>query len=617
MTELLIEGKRVVLPKDMSITLNEDNPEVTSNGEYTWDITASLKNKVNKRIFNHLNRLNLSAINTTLNAMLIIDRKVRRGQVIILSNTDIDIKFQFVAGNSELNYIAQNDTKIWEYDFGKEDTAIDFTRAFQSLSYPGYGNFSGYQNNFVCTPVILGSDTANDYTINTTVVPIGQINGINDKIIMQPYLLYYINKLPEVLNQGYTWKYNALNDDARAKKMFIINSVNSLKYSDALPDMTVSEFISAIENFFNISFVVDPTDRTISIKSVQSSISSRKTVKPIVFDTYERNMDETSDPLKIDFTKISYELSSSNYFKYNKLSDDILACCDIKEFDNLAAIYDYILPLSFNAGNELIIYRDKQTDNDWILTPNVSPPEPAISLYGEKIGGFMLGTEHYISLINKFKSYNLSSDKELVLKLKPAEMNSVTKTWTENIGGTSIKAEFRYQLPKISNEYFIATESGFIDLVEKGTSTIQRSTDLEVSLYQGVLEAHSHDTTLHSLYPFSSVDTYPEFFPYDEVPVGLGTATEIDATWYNNIFKPTATKSMRITGPSGILSDYHQTSLLDTSKQYTFTMLETQDTNAGNLFLINNKKYMPITFEHTVTIDGFKKTVTGKFYALK
>ena len=223
MTELIIGGRRVVLSKSLSFTLIEENAEITSSGEYSWDISASLKNKINAIIFKNIYRLNISTVDVTCDATLIIDNAVRNGKIIIQNNTGSEIQFQFIAGNSELNYNAKSDTrKIYELDWGTE-SAIDFARALQTLSYPGYGNFSGVQNNFVCTPVKIGDQIANDFNLDLT--------SIGDQIIMQPYLLYYINKLPELL--GFKLINNVIESDSRAKKMFLVNAVNSLKYSDA------------------------------------------------------------------------------------------------------------------------------------------------------------------------------------------------------------------------------------------------------------------------------------------------------------------------------------------------------------------------------------------------
>ena len=58
MTELFIDGVQAVLPKDFSIQVKRENPLITKNGEYTYEITLQLTNATNAELYAHLNRLN-------------------------------------------------------------------------------------------------------------------------------------------------------------------------------------------------------------------------------------------------------------------------------------------------------------------------------------------------------------------------------------------------------------------------------------------------------------------------------------------------------------------------------------------------------------------------------
>jgi len=632
MTELYIAGQAVVLPENLSMTLTEDNPEITNNGDFSWDFEVSLLNPINAKIFKHLNRINLSLNNTILvnalnttelingvntvippagnDAILIIDNRVRRGKVIVISNTEVYASSQFVSGNSELNYIAK-DQKIWACDWGTEDT-IDFTKALRSINYPGYGShFNGsgtfYQINYVCAPVMIGGNIYNDFKLTdqfmSPQVPMTEI----DRIMMQPYLLYYINKLPSVL--GFTMGTNILNSDERAKRMYLINSVNSLNYADTLPDITIEEFITAVEDFFNVSFLVDSSSKIINIVSLGINISTKKTVIPTVLYSYERDLNEDApNNLLFDFTKIKYNIpSTTNYFKYQQLSDDVLAKCQIAEFDNFAALKNFIVT-SGEFTNQLYIYRDKELNNDYFYGI------PAINLYSVK----MTSLTNYLNLINKFSSVGESDDRILDLKITPAEITINKKLVTLLQGGTSaVNTEVAYQLPVCSSSYFIAVDQGFVDVVESGTKNITRSNSLEVALFTGMIHTFNvnfySDEFITPDYPFSHTDIYPEVGQY-----GTSTKRFDDfEIWKNTYFMPAAIKTMRLKGAGGVIADYHQQSIIDTTIKYLFTILETPETSSNNLFSINNKTYMPISLEHTVGINGYNKEVKGKFYALK
>ena len=108
---------------------------------------------------------------------------------IYIANTDTTVTIQYVSGNSELQYFANQDKKIWEMNWGAE-FAIDYARARQSIQQTGYQT-TGFH--FVCAPVKLKDIIVNNFTVadetgqsipSTGAFP---INGINGEIIMMPY----------------------------------------------------------------------------------------------------------------------------------------------------------------------------------------------------------------------------------------------------------------------------------------------------------------------------------------------------------------------------------------------------------------------------------------------
>lgn len=667
MTEFIIKGISAVLPKDISFSLIDENAEITNNGSFTWDIELSLMNPVNAKIFKHINRLNINSIETRMDAALIVDNKVRRGSIVVLSTTDKSVSTQFLSGNSELNYIAKNERKIWELGglngWGVE-SAISLSRAIESIGYSGYGPF-----NFVCAPVIVGDEIVNDYvvghqdtgyalltsfynistqiplstgyyTLTTAIaaIPVGmkknafvvefysdattlvryqyvyfdlsqwvtETNWIQYgvKIVMQPYLLFYVNKLPELL--GYTLKSNVLNSVERAKVMYFTNSVGTLNYADALPDWTISQFIEEIENFFNVQFIVNANEKSISIERLDSNMVNKRIVTiDKVLDSYVRSLTEDSKSIKLDFTRISYDVVDSVYFKYQKLSDDILAKCEIKEFATYSTLRTFIQN-AVSIDNKLIIYRDLEKSNDYFvrkyadgLTINTSLFTDTVThVVNNRLEGWV------ICFINKFSSVGTDSTRELALKLCPAEIVEKSKIITEYyLGGGSGTEKRFYQLPKSNNSFFVNNEKGFIDTVEKGETDIPRSDKLEVALYTGKIAMPGHLNSL-SNYPFSHIDVYPEFTPgYEE--------------WFADNFQVKAITSLRLSGNDGIAADFNQHAIIDTSKEYTFDFIEKKSVSANDLFSIKNKTYMPISLERTVGINGFGKVVKTKCYALK
>ena len=108
MTELFIDGVQAVLPKDFSIQVKRENPLITKNGEYTYEITLQLTNATNAELYAHLNRLNsVQEVKTKRAAILVADNRVYcNGTEIITGWTDDTVSLQIASGNSELNYLS-------------------------------------------------------------------------------------------------------------------------------------------------------------------------------------------------------------------------------------------------------------------------------------------------------------------------------------------------------------------------------------------------------------------------------------------------------------------------------------------------------------------------------
>ena len=114
MTELIIDGIQAVLPKDFTIQVKRENPLITKNGEYTYEITLQLTNPTNAELYKHLNRLNSTQeVATKRPAILLADNRVYcNGTEIITGWTDDTVSIQIASGNSELNYFIGSDLQI-------------------------------------------------------------------------------------------------------------------------------------------------------------------------------------------------------------------------------------------------------------------------------------------------------------------------------------------------------------------------------------------------------------------------------------------------------------------------------------------------------------------------
>lgn len=623
MIQLFVNNKEVLLPYDFSITIIEENPEITSNGEYTLDITLSLLEPQNAIAFGHLNRLNKIVIKKDAEGILIIDNKSRFGKIVVLKNSDIEVTFQFIAGNSELNYNAKEDNrKIWELNWETE-TAIDYARALDSITSPSY------TKKFVCAPIKVSDKIMNDYTMRKAMylymTPF--IQGVNN-IIMQPYLLYYINKLPSLL--GFTLNTNILNTDERAMKMFLINSIESLNYSDALPNLTVTEFISAIESYFNVLFLIDNTSKELSIIRVKDIYDLKnKVIIEKCLDSYERDLSQTPKSLTTSYSSLSYNFKDSRFFKYQKISEEILSKAEIMNFNSYTDIKYYIEHTATDLSDQVIIYRDTTLNKDYFLmqyaTKNTSQ-----GIYRKQVANPLNSNVWELVLINKFRSSTEDKSNEFFFKITPAEITRVGQITRFRLGRDSFYQDYfywngtaYYQCPVSSNGYYKNKTIGMIESIETGIPTVNRIDFLEVALYFGLRMPYHEEGEVYTNESYSGLHLGTIFggtFPFsgidDTIEFGYGDRYFSEATfisWLQNGGHNVATPTLRIIGDNNVILE-HQESVIDNSKEYNFTLEDEPNVNTKNIFVINNKEYIPISLQREKS--NKPSAVLAKCYAM-
>lgn len=584
MISFYINNIEIVLPEDFSVTLIEENPLVTRKGDFSLDVETSLLEPRNAKAFKHINRINKSSIEKTGDCKMLINNEFIYGQYSVLGYTDISVKWQFIAGNSYLNYLAKDDQKIWEFDFGTE-SAVDFAKALLSIQNPGYSS----TNHFVCAPVKSGSIVLNNYTFNTSFDPVITYTGVNN-ITIQPYLLYYVNKLPELI--GYTMKGNVLNTDERAKYMFLVNTVNSLNYSDYLPDLTITEFIEAIETFFNVSFVLDPRNKEVSIINTNINIRSLDVEKlNNILDNYNSEFEDEDINSSLFCSKISYaHLSGSQFMKYNRIDDSVLVKLEKKEFDTLALLLSYISADLDNLYSKPILYIDKSTGNHYMFHSATSFQFPYVQAYSGN---------RYVRKVNKFRDVDINNFGFYTLNLliSPANIEIISVVIKYTKESANYTDTLLIQIAGASNSSFIDETKQFAELVENGAPEVPRLGYIEAAFFMGQIAIQNPGVLF--IYPAVWVDS------------------SADAINQQSLTLPYPKCTFRIHGLNGILSEYYGNQIsIDNNQIFIFKLSDDDKKMPVNkIYEYNNQTYLPIRFEHVVNHNSIK--TIGYFYRIE
>jgi len=133
-------------------------------------------------------------------------------------------------------------------------------------------------NDFTCYPSYMPNAFGTNTTEAQKMVNAYDVVGETFTYVNSFYL--FVGRVIDYLfeEHGYRVDYNIFREDADLRKVTIFNtcqvpfSFGALYYSDLLPDITCSDFIKAIRNRFNLSFVIDEIKKSVRVVSFNDII---------------------------------------------------------------------------------------------------------------------------------------------------------------------------------------------------------------------------------------------------------------------------------------------------------------------------------------------------------
>lgn len=614
MTELYINKQPVVLPENFSITIIEENPFFTKNGKYTYDITLSLLDPINARIYQHLNRINRKGdIPKNRSAYLVVDNEVvLNGTEVILEYTESAVKIQLVSGNSELNFLIGGDRKLRDLDLGKayiyddlnpEDRRRMIFRDMQ-LSYP--------ERDWQLVPYCAGGDDIESFS-NNAFIQVGNnyclfsgdpgdgqqifpyIFPFASGLVPQPYLCFIIKKALEYL--GYTLVYNAIELHPVLKNLYIVHGIQTRYFSKMLPDWTVVEFFSKIEQWLNCQFIINPYDKSVKLMfDYQSEDESNGTVSINILDEYTTENENKNDKT-VNNSNVAYSLDSEEYYKYMFLDANI----------KNKAIETNTWPL-----DELIIY-NKNTEGafQFILKPSDTSDRFISYLLDDKNPN-----KRTLKKVDSFRAlYNNKESVEIDLELDiiPAAMKY---TFIKVFGLSNYQLWLQIPIAGVYDpllEPNNTEDPGASDpdtdpiniqsLIEDGSSSDKEVSysKMRLAIYSGLqqIDPKSGETIPFIMrYPIAYVEALSEYFPETSIPRYFGQK-EVNPFRLDYLKKEIYDKSQSI----------------DTSKVYKFSYIDKGKIAVTAKFVANNRAFRCLKTERTVTNKGFDKIIKGEFYS--
>lgn len=590
MTELFIAGVSVVLPKDFSVQVKRENSFVTKNGEYTYDITLPLTNRVNAELYKHLNRLNsIQEIVEKRSAVLMADNRVYcNGIEVITGWTDETVSLQIASGNSELNYFIGGDLQISSLKMRKTIPGFDKEVISGNPDFLKYVQKSYPDVDYCLAPVKddTTGEVHNKWCMDSRAGISSTGNPATDDffyITPQPYLMPYMEDLIQAL--GYSLEYNELTDTI-FKNLYICHTEYTGEWSKMLPGWSVSDFFNEIEKLFNVTFLVDNRYRTVRIVLNASFFAGCQSAHVgQVTDVYEVEKDEDNDVDDPVVSNVEYKFDDCDFWRWASLSEAV----------KNKALYDTI-PEDFESSNSRLprlaawfsmsehkridtIYKDERDGREYM------------SLVTE-------GDTLSYTMVNQFARMEREDATGTVeLEIVPA---AYTVVEINSYGGRETSV-YKYYLPVIFGaDKTDTTQETLIEMIQNNSSQPSESKKaISLAFYTGMRYFVIADR-VQLMYPVPYVDEYSINFISDRGQSLYKTNTEGASLRFVTLDKLLYQGGYDIDYTKGVKIETYDPNVYDTR----------------SVFEIRNKRYICKDMEFTLDANGRKGAWTGTFYPI-
>lgn len=637
MTELFIDGHRAVINNNVSIKLTKENVYFTKASSYTFDIELPMSCAENVVIFGHINRKDVEAKIITRKAKLYSDNiLLLDGTAVVTQVTDLAVKVQLLAGNSEMNfyhnaekqYVDELPMSDWfsltsgvpwlgdqvgsSYTFAYLNWMDYFKIGGPLYPYAGWRNMLwGLNNAWVAFPIY--NETAevqcNDYVMRKRNTDFqvefrmsheGMANLANGdpqvKFAIQPYLHFIVERVIRAMGYTIYSNSNELYNNDFFNKIFVANANNRIELNKSLPHWTVNEFITQIENFCGVVFKVDEASKNVRIISRNDYMKQGTYYINDVVDEYTIDIDkeETTD---ISNGNIGY--SDGDIDQYDMIEEDIISAATFdREYTTLESLSNFVINSGLKKSDKKKIYECE--GRHFIVV--------ADGLLGS------LSLKEVNIFRNRIQNQE-KKDVDIELKIVPCkiietEISAVetkkngsnidvdTKLWTTSCRCLSRPDRNDFSWSKSNAE---TDEVDIADMIENETEKETANDMLYVALNDGKLQ---------DIFAQTATTKYP--VPYTKEDIAINNFGILNNKYQNNL----GLHSMPLKKNIGS-EVIDKQAKIDTTVKYCFQFIANSVYDPSYRYVIQNKEYVCEKIEPTIKATGIDKLVTGYFYQLK
>ena len=563
MTELYIQGKAVALPAEFALSMRAENPLVTKNGTYSLDLTLSLEEHTNAKLFQHMSRMHSYVHINGWRCRLVCDgHMLMNGTVAFVSNTDKDITIQLLSGNSELNFFVHNGKLIADLNMGEmtdADAGVDYVLPQVLVDGIEY-------NSPVDEP-----HPDDEHGWETYVPPV---------LMPQPLLLPYMERV--IRSMGYDIEFNELRDDSMFPTLFFLNNIVHyggaglcIPYNDLMQGWKVVDFLEACEMFFCCIFDIDPVYRRVRIfRAARHNPLGLYTIESTL-DDYERSAVDVD--YSDTYINVRYDFPPASYFKLADLNDSTRERCDVEEVPTFEVLRTQLGITGL-----------------WI------DKESASQYYGTLKMWHVAETD--TSYVVDRMNYSSNAGKKEVYYLR--KVNHFGRV--EGVPGANFMKIPFFPAETVYADDFVNCPA--VDFAKTSQSSVDSGNFLDVAK-NGVQDADAAPRRLVALAILLGTD------PSGEIETATDFLRE-SGVCYETV--DPLRRTLRLDGEYGMYArHYASTGRMDYSKEYRFRFVVRELPDVRADFLIGGKLFACKELEYSVSARGVNMVVQGVFYEVK
>lgn len=598
MTELYLNDKLVMLDSDTKIKLTTDNVYLNKSSSYTLDVNIPLAGE-NKKVFSHINRLDVSKNMQTMSARLVVNNMILLdGTAACTGISNEYISVQLLSGNSELNlYVKAGELYIDEFEYEAVNKLIKesyWDGGKNVVNKVKRNMYEGIESRpdmpFVALPIY--NETASEvynrmesFVSGTGYESIRYTEKKSDgtifkpRICVQPYMAALIEWVFNAA--GYTVTQNAIRN-GNLKDLIMANATPTSILNTILPHWTLNTFITEIENFYGMVTVVSEGTKEIRLVKRTDFFNGEDGFIHLNAIEDEWNSDIDDEDTDLSTGNVGFD---SEIDVYSYIPENILEYCAVKEFDTWEELYAFLEPI--HGTDEAKQYL-MQTNGQQYIDYN--------------------GEQRFV-MVNQLRERIVRKDTtsvDISLKIVPVKMILSTaeafafsvekgsyKAWD---GDTIIMSMAGTPVEDVNAEKEIFDIQAALEGEE--LESVSKPESIQVAFNDGQKELiYNSDKTGHRYFP---------------IPWTLCEGV----VWLGHV-RPIELSLNKINGIKNLYSETVEgTQQINRTKEICIKFISNKMYSPLSVFVIHNKKYICNKIETTVTAKGIDKLKTGYFYEL-